>query len=317
MISNRAFLEALFADALPGTHTIICSFHGDPYKPPKSAWRGRPWVPGDCVSPWFDKGNTYTTVSTFEPDPQTGELRRRKANFASLHTVMVDDCGTKVPLGSLHLSPSALIETSPSNFQAFYFVVQDAEARDRDLCERLIDRMVAAGLAVNGKDPGMKGVTRYARLPVGVNGKSKYVKKLGRPFAVQCLEFHPERRYRISQIAAAWSLDMTPPPKRQLASVIPIDAARTRQSFAALIETLKLMQMYRGRIGSGPWHDIKCPWLEEHTDGADNGAAIADPSEHNNFAGGFRCHHSHGEDLSMRDIWRWVRELARGHREQA
>src|ERR1022692_3756096 len=116
LASNSVFLEATFADAMPGTHTIVCSLRGDPYKADRGGWAGRPWAPGQKLPQWFDRGNTYLTVSAFEPDPQTGEIRRRKALFDSLHAVMIDDIGTKVHQGKLLLAPSAIIETSPRNF---------------------------------------------------------------------------------------------------------------------------------------------------------------------------------------------------------
>lgn len=309
-VTNEVFLEALFADALPGSHTIVCSFLGDPHRVGRPAWAGQPWSPGDKLPYWFQRGNTYVTVSMFEPDPQTGELRRRKANFVSDHSMMVDDIGTKVAAEKLLLAPSALIETSPSNFQSYYFLKMDGATRDRSLCERLIERMVAAGLTADGKDPGMRGVTRYGRLPVGINAKAKYVEQLGRPFAVRCVSFEPHLRYSIAQIAAAWHLDLT---VRERTPVIPISAARAKQaasSFPALIHLLELMGMYHQKIGNGPWHDIRCPWVHHHTDRADTGTAVAEPSAENNYAGGFQCHHGHCEDRTMRDLWAWVRALS-------
>jgi hypothetical protein len=312
MSANQRFLEAMFQDALPGTHTIICGFPGDPYKADRRAWAGLPWRPGDAVPLAFARCNSYLTVSTFEPDPQTGEMRRRKANFSSMHAVMVDDVGTKVPKDKLLLAPSALIETSPRNYQAFHFLVQNEQSRDRELCERLVNRMVAAGLATDGKDPGMTGVTRFGRLPEGVNGKAKYVEQLGHAFQVRCVLFDPVIRYRVGEIAVAWNLDLAPEQRleRPRASVTPINIAETRDAFAALLKIFEALNMYRGRIGSGPWHEVTCPWIDAHTGRADSGAAIADPSEANNFAGGYRCHHGHCEDRTIADVWRWARAVA-------
>jgi hypothetical protein len=313
IVSNTVFLEATLVDAMPGTYTIVCSFRGDPYKADRAAWAGRPWSPGQKLPSGFDAGNTYLTVSTFEPDPQTGECRRRKSLFQAMHAVMVDDIGTKVQPAKLLLAPSAMIETSPANFQAYYFILQDADARVRPTCERLIDRMIAAGLTADGKDPGMAGVTRYGRLPVGVNGKAKYVKQLGRPFPTHCTLFEPQRRYSIAEIAAAWKLDLSAPATAH-ASVVSIEPAmlkRAGRQFSALVETLQMMQMYHGKLGSGPWHSITCPWIDSHTDRTDTGTAIAEPSPDNRYAGGFRCHHGHCEQRGMRDIRAWLRELVR------
>jgi hypothetical protein len=310
IVSNRTFLEAMFVDAAPGTHTVVCSFRGDPYGGERSKWAGRPWAPGQRLPSWFDDGNTYTTISTFEADPETGERRRRKCSFHSLMAVMVDDIGTKVEARRLLLQPSALIETSPSNYQGYLFLKQDVDTRDRELCELLISRMVATGLTSSGADPGMKGVTRYGRLPIGVNAKAKYVVRLAKPFDVRCTHFDPLRRYSVREIADAWRLDLSRPTfDRPSVPVSDEQIARAQESFAALIELLSMLGMYLGKSRGGPWHDIVCPWVEEHTDHAVSGTAIAEPADANAFAGGFRCHHSHGDDLHMAHVKRFVREL--------
>jgi hypothetical protein len=311
-ISNRTFLEAVFSDMAPGAHTVICGFHGDPNTKNRDQsrrnWCGQPWRPGDRVPPWFDEVNCYLTVSSFEPDAQTGELRRRKHNFVAEHVVMIDDVGTKVPREKLLLQPSAIIETSPGNFQSFLFLRDEADARCRDTCERLVSRMVTAGLAQDGKDPGMRGVTRFARLPVGVNAKAKYVEALGRPFPTRCLHFDPTLRYSIAEIAKAWNLDITP--DRPRAPVILISAPQAKRAlerFESLIETFQMLGMYHGQRGD--WYEVTCPWIHEHTDRADSGSALTAPSETNRFAGGYRCHHGHCEQRGMRDIRAWLREL--------
>ncbi len=310
---NERFLEALFRDAAPGTHTIVAAFRGDPGKVDRRAWAGRPWSPGQKLPPWFDGANCYLTVSTFDADPETGRRHRRKASFAAMHAVMVDDVGTKVDRKKLRLPPSALIETSPGNFQAFYFLKQNASTRDRLLCERLIDRMIAAGLTADGTDPGMRGVTRYGRLPVGINGKAKYVEKLGEPFQTRCVLLESWRRYSAQWIAKAWALDLSaPPPPRYTKKAAPSPALieRAGEQFAALLETLKIMEMYIGQRGAA--HDITCPWIAEHTGKAASGTAIFEPSKDNGWAGGFVCHHGHcREHRTIRHVYAWLAELSR------
>jgi hypothetical protein len=310
IVPARTFLEAMFIDAAPGVHTMTCGFPTDPTTAGRHEWMGRPWCPGDAVPSWFDTANTYLTVRTFEPDDETGERRRRKANFQAMHAVMVDDVGTKVLPEKLSLRASAVIETSPRNFQAYYFLKQDRDSQERDTAERLVNRMVAAGLTADSCDPGMKGVTRYGRLPVGINNKAKYLEQLGHPFAVLCARFNPELRYSISEIAATWRLDMTPErPRAAVIRLSGVQAERAADSFSGLLRTLEWMQMYRGRNASGLWHDILCPWVDEHTGGAHTGTALAEPSGENNYAGGFKCHHGHCELRTIRDVWKWAREL--------
>jgi len=314
-VSNSVFLEAAFADMLPGSHTIICGFRGDPNTKDRDQsrrnWCGRPWRLGDPVPRWFDNANSYYTVATFQPDPQTGELRRRKSEFLQTHVVMFDDVGTKVQREKLVLRPSALIETSPANFQACYFLKDNSESRDRTTCERLIDRLIEAGLAINSKDPGMTGVTRYARLPVGVNAKQKYVEQLGAPFTVRMMEFDPTLRYSISEIAHSYKLEMTERrPRAPVVQLTPRIIERGIERFDAILTVFKLLDKYRGQHGYV--HEVECPWVDTHTERADTGSALLEPSESNNWAGGFVCHHGHCRGVrGMRDVRAWLRVLRR------
>lgn len=317
MLTNTTFLEAVFADMMPGIHTIICGFRGDPNTDDRQQsarnWCGKPWRLGEQAPSWYNSANSYFTVAGFECDPETGELRRRKDQFFQMFVAMVDDVGeglgSKVSPSKLMLPPSILIETSPANFQASYLLSDHGDARNRETCERLIDRMVEAGLALNSRDPGMKGVTRYARLPRGLNLKRKYIEKLGHPFVVRCESFNPERRYRISDIASAWRLDMTA--ERRRAPVIPITDAtvkRATQHFAGLLDMFRSMGMYHRQHGS--WHEVTCPWIETHTDRSDTGTALSEPNEQNHFAGGFVCHHGHCRNVrSIRDVRAWMHTL--------
>jgi hypothetical protein len=259
-------------------------------------------MPGGYVPGWYGEANCYWDVAVFEPceevNKRTGEVvmrrARRKAQFVQMHAVMVDDIGTKVPHAKVRLPVSTMIETSPGNYQGCYLLKDEPAARDRETCERLVNRMIAAGLAIESKDPGMAGVTRFARLPVGVNGKAKYVKALGHPFAVRLESFDPDRRYSIAEIAGAYGLDMTAPPARTLPveNLTPQLIQETRESFAALLKVFRLMAMYHSPAGhAGPWHDVTCPWVEDHTDRVDTGSALAEPSESNGWRGGFMCHH--------------------------
>ncbi|WP_353431421.1 hypothetical protein [Polynucleobacter sp. MWH-UH23A] len=55
---------------------------------------------------------------------------------------------------------------------------------------------------------------------------------------------------------------------------------------------------------SGGMHKVRCPWVHEHSDGADNGTALFDPSPDNNMVGGFVCLHSHCIDRGIGDIFK-------------
>lgn len=219
--------------------------------------------------------------------------------------MMIDDVGTKVAGEKLLLPPTALIETSPGNFQAFLFVAQDAASRNATIAALLIDRMVAAGLTKDGADPGMKGVTRYGRLPCGINGKAEYVQRLGHPFPVRCCEFEPTRRYTLDQIAGAFGLEVTVPPPRIARPATATEMESSTAAFDTLLRFLQSVGMYRRRNGAG-WHEIECPWTHSHTSATASGTALAEPSEANDWSGGFKCHHGHCEQRGIGDVWEWI-----------
>ncbi len=309
-ITNAEFLEAMFAELPDGAAAMTCAFPGDPHKVGRGAWFARPWDFGAAVAAG-PMTNNYVAVSSFVPDPVLGQYRRRKANFARLHAVMLDDLGTKLALShAQRLAPSALIETSPGNYQAWLFLDPCAITDERDSAERLIQTMIRQGLAADS-DPGMAGVTRYGRLPVGVNGKAKY-RREGRSFAVRLACWSPETRYSVASVAQAFALDLTPPAApRRMAPVTAGLAHRRIDDFAAMLEVLTAAGYYQAAIGEGR-HAITCPWVNEHSDADPTGTALFQPGAGNGWIGGFRCHHSHGERLHIGHVYGFVRDLTRG-----
>jgi len=320
VITNSEFLEAMFADTPDDAAAMVCGFAGDP-KPAELSpedrrrWAARPWMFGDRLRNLGPTTNNYVAVSSFYADPQRGSFHRRKANFARLHAVMIDDLGdgpgAKLPLRHIHrLPPSALIETSPRNFQAWLFLQPTDETDTRVLAETLIDAMIRQGLAANA-DPGMSGVTRYGRLPVGVNGKAKYLRD-GQPFPVRLVQWNPERRYDVAQVVRTFGLNLEPPAPPAQVAHLPgaIEARQNVEDFAGMLDVLKLAGLYQQPLGEGR-HAITCPWAHEHTAGDISGTAVMEPSETNRWCGGFRCHHGHGQELKVGHVYRFVRALAR------
>jgi hypothetical protein len=308
-VTNVEFLEEMFSTMPDDASAILAGFVGDPYNPPQYAWGRRPWTFGRQPSLNIHRdANTYTAVSSFHAD-EKGEYRRRKSQFARLHGVMVDDVGTKVPTGRICLPLSALVETSPRNYQGWWFITPSDRSDSSAISARLIEALVEAGMTSDGTDPGMKGVTRYGRLPVGVNGKAKYVQELGKPFRVRLAEWHPERRYSVEKIAAAHNLSLTLP-ARPIRDLRPGEASARVETFEQLMQLLASAGLYRESHDG--WHDIVCPWVDTHTDRAETGTALREPAPSNNWAGGFRCHHGHCEARTIADIYRWARAYERG-----
>jgi hypothetical protein len=238
-------------------------------------------------------------ISSFRPGAD-GVVYRRKENFAACHVIMVDDVGTKVPEYRLELGPSYQFETSPGNHQVGYLL--DPPELDRAKVERLLDEMVRSGLAMDGADPGMRGVTRYARLPVGWNNKAKYVERLGAPFVHQVVNWEPGLTYTVDEIAKAYGLDLTP-------RVIPFRNWRTEPPpwATAVLRRLSAIGLYLGPISGRPGaHRVICPWRHTHTDNDITGTAYFEPSADNRMSGGFRCHHGHCQDRGIQMLIRFL-----------
>jgi hypothetical protein len=281
------FAAALYRDMAPGAHGWHCFLRGDPRTAKPWLWSGTPLPAGRRpIAP--DDANCYIVVSSFT------EAKRRKVNFAALHAVMVDDIGTKITPAKIALPVSAAVETSAKNWQGWYFL--DKPLTDRALAERLIDQMIEKGLAASS-DPGMSGVTRYGRLPAGVNGKHNP------PFRCRLALFAPDRRYSVDELAEAYALDLAAPPPRPAPKV-----RHVRGDDLDVLALLRAANLYQRDRGGGA-HDILCPWVDEHTDRGETGTAYFEPSGENNNHGGFCCHHGHCRDRSIGDLYRWLRAL--------
>ena len=134
------------------------------------------------------RDNTYFTISLFNDDPVDGKARRRKPLFRATHVIVVDDVGTKVdPAAAAKLlPPSCGLRDKPCKLSVADIIA--TPETDAGRVNALLDGMVAQGLCPDGKDPGMKGVTRYVRLPVGRNTKAKYGPG---GFACRLTDWHP------------------------------------------------------------------------------------------------------------------------------
>lgn len=247
-----------------------------------------------------DDANQYVAISLFKPAPwmkngvQQLSAKRRKSHFERGVAVMVDDIGEgqKVHPSRLKLPCTALIETSPGNCQGWYKLDPlDEDTHDPDLIALLLERMVAAGLTNDLTDPGMKGVTRYGRLPGGVNNKP------GRDvWQVKLRSLNPKRVYTVSEIADAYGLDLTAPVVERREPGAAADSLVTKLAEEGLQPVDK---------GDGKW-DVQCPWVEGHTQAIDSGTAYFVPSAENGWVGGFRCHHGHCEERHIGDLFRWL-----------
>lgn len=297
--SNQAFMEAAFCACPTGEAPWVAAFPGDPAS---GSWGGQA-VAGRLPARIKPTNNNYVCVSTFRPDPD-GSWRRRKSNFGGMHAVMVDDVGTKVPKERIALEPSVLVETSPDNFQAWYFL--DPPEVDRGRAELLVDKMIQAGLSADAKDPGMRGVTRYGRLPIGVNAKPTVVARLGKPFVQRVVVWRPETRFSLDSIAEAYGLNLSCPPARPRGRPRP---ARHVEDLAPAIHALGLFIDELPGVEAG--QRIICPWIHEHSAQDETGTVYFGPSEENSWRGGFKCHHGHCMHRGIRELKHFLRAVSR------
>lgn len=298
------FLKAMMKHVPDDARIMACQFRGDPNSDIYGKWRARTLRDASMI----DEGaNVYLCVSAMKQNSR-GEWRRRKENFAGGLLLMIDDVGeglgAKFPLSVLDpLPPTCLIETSPGNYQGIYMF--DSLVEDLDLMDALIRAFIQQEFL--GNDPGSAGVNRVFRPPAGVNGKEKY-KVNGKPWRVVMRDWAPGNRYKVEEIAQAFSLNLVSVNKVQKheGTVNSLKGDRIR-AFIAVRAALRGAGMIKREAPDySGWIHIMCPWTDEHSDRADTGAAIRVPAEENEWYGGFRCHHGHCEGKGWKELTEWL-----------
>ncbi len=303
-ITNAEFVAAVFPSMPEGAFVAVSSKGGDPDIGGWPARRFDPTTGGGSA-----ETNNYVGCSTFYPGDD-GSFRARKAQFSACHFLMLDDLGTKVPLDRLDgFELSWLIETSPGNHQGGIILAEPLT--DGAVAVRLLNAVIDAGLC----DAGATGpLSRWARLPVAINGKQKHVGEDGAPFQCRLLEWQPDNRYTPEEIVDRLQLELAPAgrPKKTAKPAassngashgIANDADDVLTPKAAenpVVAALKARGLYKTPLGSGK-HDMTCPWVHEHTDELDTGAAYFEPDELYPV-GGFCCQHSHRDKYHIRAL---------------
>lgn len=300
-LGNEAFLRAVFGGDWERAH--VCGFGQDPaglLPEERFVWGGGP-AKGSL--PFRTDHNTFFTISVFHPDPVDGRQRRRKVAFDKAYAVVIDDvdlrgfAGTSAKVGAdkVKLDPSWVLETSPGNYQLGY-ILGGGDARGGKV-NALLDALVESGLCPDGSDPGMKGVTRYVRLPVGRNTKAKYGVE---GFDHVLSGWHPSRVYTLEEVAEAYGV---------LAQVEAADDDIGGTGAGVNIppedDTLWNALLKSGTVsshdaGKGLLH-VTCPFVDEHTGRSDSGTA---------YLGGGRwnCHHGHCVDRFFDEFTEKFRE---------
>lgn len=323
---TETFLAAL-AGALAGDlpedeRLIMCGFEGDPENAGPAAWRPRPWRPGREIV-LNETANGYVTVGSFRRAGD-GSFRRRTETFASGLALMVDDVGTKVPMEKMMrhdgfgpvpiVAPSAIVETSPGNYQWWYFL--RTPERDMARFDGVIRAFISGKLL--GADPGMSGVTRVGRIPGFTNGKAKWrTDDSPRGWVVKTTALAPDVRYTTGELLEAFDLKINGQRviREQLHSS---EAIERNRMFATAFKFLDGRGMLKkAEPDPSGWTEMRCPWVDGHTNGADTGAAVREPAAENDYYGAFRCHHGHCADRGWAELTEWINDLATEELEQA
>jgi len=300
LLNNEEFIKAVFTSIPEHACVVVCAKTGDPSE---GGWLAA--SASEFAEHLSKENNNYVGCSGFYP-LDSGKLVARKTQFAACHFLMLDDLGTKVPFEGLKgFEPSWLIETSPGNFQGG--IIFSEPLTDSNLASQLLDALIRSGFCDAGStNPS----TRWARLPVAINGKPKYVQPDGSPFRCQLTKWDPTKRYSPAELIDLLGLELAPPvhvpgaaANRSPSPNNTLDADDVlilQGSENAVITSLKSKGLYKSRLDEIK-HDITCPWVHEHTDQQDTGTAYFEPSE--KFPrGGFCCQHSHRDTYKLKNL---------------
>jgi hypothetical protein len=233
-----------------------------------------------------------------------GTVGRKKDDFRAGLCLMVDDLGTGAgshfPLAMVTsvLEPSALVETSPNNFQAIYFF--DKPLYDRHSFNTLIKAFIH--VVFSGQDPGQDDINRIFRIPFGTNSKYEAKPK------VLLRKLNPGLRYSPKQIYDAFNLELYKPEYERLQKLSLEKHARIRDrqhngsddeaSFAEALNEFAANGhlRYNGELQDAvydPHYVVDCPWWEEHSDHSDTQRlAKLFPPGVDGSMGRLYCHHS-------------------------
>jgi hypothetical protein len=298
-ITNAEFIEAVITNIPEGAFAAVCKKRGDPGQGGWFCQRA-----DQITETLTEEANNFLGCSSFYPGDD-GSFKARKAQFSACHFLMLDDLGTKVTLDRLDgFELSWLIETSPGNHQGG--IILSEPLTDGAVAVRLLNAVIKAGLC----DPGsLAPLSRWARLPVAINGKPKHVGKDESPFQCRLAEWQPDNRYTPQEIVDQLQLELAPAGRPKKASkrargqrIVHAgdDVFMPKPAENPVIAALQARNLYKTPLGGGK-HDVTCPWVKEHTDAIDHGTVYFEPDDGHPY-GGFKCQHSHTEKYRLRQL---------------
>lgn len=284
MTENNRFLQRIFKEDWQTAH--VTSFVDDPTNISQER-RGICWGGRHAGIGPLPPGNQYFTISRFKT--VGGRAVRRKDQFIALYVVVADDVREKLPIEQVQKLPSPSYKLLTSSNSEQWAWILTTPCTDRVQAENLLDGLVQQGLAPDGKDPGMRGVTRYVRLPDGHNSKSNRLIN-GIPFKCSLLELNPDLTVTMDDLAAPFGIDL--------------HRGRRDSKKETSDTNHPVLQMVSIKEVTSPGSvDITCPWIHEHTNQADNGTLLYTNKD---LSFGFKCHHGHCQGRTGKDIVNWI-----------
>ncbi len=288
IVMNQEFLKSIFGKEYP--NALVTSFSDDPSKLNHERG-GLCWSVGlFSEKVLIPNTNQFFCVSLFKKD-KDGRSRRQKALFTAQYCVVLDDVEEKLSAEQAALlpKPSWILRTSNGSYQWGFILTEPCHNRKR--LDNLYDGLIKSNLAPDSKDPGMRGVTRLMRLPQGVNSKAKRVAENGGvPPRCVMTAWNPDNKYSIEQLAAPFKINLD---ATRTDSVTKVGTNVSMPNHPIFKYIHLKREMSHGK------YDITCPWVNEHSDGADNGAAIF-MRQDGSFA--FYCHHGHCDGRTHSDV---------------
>jgi RepB DNA-primase from phage plasmid len=230
--------------------------------------------------------NAYVAISSSKKTlNKYGKMHywRGTASFGHGMAIMVDDIGDGIgSKGGFLLTdvmetllPSAIVETSPGNYQVWYFLDKPEESMPK--FKAFLLSFVEEVLEGAGGDSTIRDVSRLGRLPIGINNKRlpDGTLKYGEDCQVRLIGMdNPPLRYSMEKIAEAFKFTIKEPVEVRRRAATTIDKEWFNIAVTVL-DTVKMGEGNGGRMFSTDGrYRIQCPWAREHGTGNPFGAYI-------------------------------------------
>jgi RecA-family ATPase len=316
-ISVRDFLAGVFGPDLPNAWVCVTPNADSP------DWKGCSASIAQLDGTGWDTQNCYYSVAVMKP----GATSRKDANWSHTRVIVVDDVVEKADPSHVQLclgEPSFIVQTSPGSQQWGYIL--KAPITDPAVQAQLMRAITLAFF--KGIEPGHRDLTRYVRLPVGVNNKTSRVQGNGGVApGVVCVRWNHgmtcdwrDLAMRLEGVDSALTPGKSAWQDAEGTKVISASASGVMGRYPHvtmadvdtwiargdyILAAFRELGMLRGEQANG-YYEVECPWEATHTKTDDRTGWS--PERFLGNAEGFSCMHSDGA-LAKRKDWEVEEEL--------